>query len=415
MATLNRRTKNTYGIRTRRLPSGELRYNAVITVHDPVSGQSKKKELSRRRTEAEAESDGMEAATDRKRGVVPWGPNTTLSEFLDTWHDQITPGRHEATTRRVRKTHITLIKKHLGKWLLKGQGPRSLNHVKVQAFLNALGRETLGGKPRFGSQYITNVSVTLRMALRDAVTFGYAERNVAEGIRPPKNKQGREFPVILMPDTDDWKIFTAACMSDIDAGIQDGAIFLLEGWQGLRPGEVGGLRSEDVEPERGVLHIRHQLQRDENKVLSLRAPKWNSARDIKLLPLVADALKAHAVWQMRTRSDVHSRWQELIPHLVFTTHGVQGSGGPLAPDNLGYMWRQFMARHPELPRGLRLHSGLRGSCATRLHWIGMPDGELMKWMGHKDIKTTYGSYVQITKGSMSTWADADAEFAAAIE
>lgn len=61
---------------------------------------------------------------------------------------------------------------------------------------------------------------------------------------------------------------------------------------GLRPGEVLALRWEDVDLERGVLHVRRSLVRI-GKAMYFAAPKAGSTRSVPLAPAVAAVLVGH--------------------------------------------------------------------------------------------------------------------------
>ncbi len=88
---------------------------------------------------------------------------------------------------------------------------------------------------------------------------------------------------------------------------------------GLRRGEVLGLRISDVDHERGVLHVRQQIQRLNGALHQVPVKTAAGQRDLPLLPLAVSALdplvRAHA-----SRPD----------RLLFTTRNDQ----PVEPHNL---------------------------------------------------------------------------------
>lgn len=103
------------------------------------------------------------------------------------------------------------------------------------------------------------------------------------------------------------------------------ALYVLVIQTGMRRGELFGLRWDDMDLERGLLHVRQALAPD-GKSFSL--PKTSKGRrKIRLTSEAVKALNRHQVAQNEERSRQGSSWQD--HGLVFPSQ----VGTPMNPDN----------------------------------------------------------------------------------
>ena len=79
---------------------------------------------------------------------------------------------------------------------------------------------------------------------------------------------------------------------------------------GLREGEILGLRWQDLDLERGVLRLRHQLERLPKTPSMLVEPKEEELRTIKLPAPVIPILREQRVRQLEQRLAAGDRWQD---------------------------------------------------------------------------------------------------------
>ena len=72
---------------------------------------------------------------------------------------------------------------------------------------------------------------------------------------------------------------------------------------GLRQGELLGLRAQDVDLERGLLHVRHQLVSVPGVPAQLGPPKTDSSlRTVPIPDFVVEALRTHLATYAAARS-----------------------------------------------------------------------------------------------------------------
>jgi integrase len=178
---------------------------------------------------------------------------------------------------------------------------------------------------------VNNVRAVFRAAVRDRVI----PMDPSADVTLPRNR--RQGAVIPTPDQvravidsadPDWKLF-----------------FALGAFAGLRLGEIAGVQVGDIDFLRRTLHVRRQVQRGGGGDVEIRAPKYNSDRDV-YLPDELIAMTARHIEQHCPGDDLH-RW-------LFV--GVNGQ--PPHQVTVGNRWRTTC--HRAKITGVTLH-GLRHS------------------------------------------------------
>ncbi len=101
------------------------------------------------------------------------------------------------------------------------------------------------------------IHVVLCKALSQAVQDGLIPRNAARSVKPPQVRRKEMQPL----SAEEAKRLLEAARGD-----RLEALYVLAISTGMRRGELLGLRWEDVNLERGMLHIRRTLTRARSKV-----------------------------------------------------------------------------------------------------------------------------------------------------
>ena len=173
---------------------------------------------------------------------------------------------------------------------------------------------------------------------------------------------------------------------------------------GLRAGELRGLKWEDWDEGRHVLHVRRQCIKIVGAGYQYTDTKTErSRRTVALAPEVERVLhlqreiQAHDRGYPRSR---HDRW----PGAVFTGP----SGCPFDRDVVLGHFRRILARCGLEPR--RLHD-LRHSHASLLFDLGWDVGAVGEQLGHSSIRVTADTYIHLTGGARRRMADALQRFA----
>jgi integrase len=258
--------------------------------------------------------------------------------------------------------------------LIPGLGHLRLTRLHPEHVEQFLVRKHQEGLSPRSCQYLRAI---LRIALNRAVKHGLVLRNVAALAEPPRvvrveiqtltpaqartflatQQKHRLYPVIVV---------AVSC--------------------GLRSGEILALRWEDVELERGVLRVRHTLERLGKGWRLLEPKSKQSRRTIRLPEPVIPILRAHRVRQLERRLAAGARWKE--HDFVFTTR----TGQPLEGVRLNRDTKNLFRRAGLPP--VHFHA-LRHSCATFLLVQGVAPRVVMDILGHSDIRLTLNTYSHV--------------------
>lgn len=174
------------------------------------------------------------------------------------------------------------------------------------------------------------------------------------------------------------------------------AAFALALVNGLRAGEIRGLKWQDIDFGRGLISIQRQHGRDGE-----RAPKTKrSRRQIPLMPTAAEALQAHRLRleEARERNRVKRGIDRDEWPFVFAT---SASGKPVNVGNLHAEWKRALEL-AELP-DIRMHD-LRHTTATLLLGLGVDAKAIADILGHASVRITLDVYAHLTPALASNAA-----------
>ena len=154
----------------------------------------------------------------------------------------------------------------------------------------------------------------------------------------------------------------------------------------MRRGELLGLRWDDVDLAKGLLHVRQTLSPDGK---SFGYPKTaKGRRRMRLTPEAVDALKRHRVTQNEQRLQQGSSWRD--HGLVFCST----VGTPMNPDNLVRRSYKPLLEHAGLPK-MPFHC-LRHTFASLM----MPNEHprvVQEMLGHSRVSTTLDIYSHVSQ------------------
>ncbi len=211
-------------------------------------------------------------------------------------------------------------------------------------------------------------------------------RNVAALVKPPAVEQYDARAL----DTGEALRFLEQVKGDRLEALYGVAIAL-----GLRQSEAFGLRWHDVDLDRGLLTVRHQLRVVDGEPMFVEPKSRRSRRTVTLPAPVLALLKRHRT-QQKVEQVESARWRD--HQLVFCTP----IGTPLDGSNV----RKHFATHlaaADLP-AIRFHD-LRHSAASLLAVRGVSQRVVMEILGHTQMATTSNVYTHITSDSMKEATD----------
>ena len=313
----------------------------------------------------------------------------TLGEFLERWL-----GAKAATVRptslvKYRERLEAHVVPHLGHLPLKDLTPAHPQTLYARLLAEGLHPRT-----------VRHVHRSLSGALRDAVKWGEAGRNVAQLVTPPAAPAQEVQP----PTADEVGRLLAAAEA---AGDRLRGLWTLAALTGMRLGELCGLRWEDVDLDQGVAGVRRSLTDVCAGVPTFSAPKTaRSRRTVPLSDPAVASLKAHKARQAAERLKLADAWGLGIAAaqgLVFTTE----VGSPLRGTNVRCHWAQARARAGLRPT-IRFHD-LRHFAATSMLAGGTDIPTTSAILGHATAAITLSVYAHHVPSRLQTGVDAIAK------
>lgn len=312
-----------------------------------------------RRADAQAWLDGQTARLVTGTHIAPRQARTTVEEWCDVWLDGYRGNR--ASTVRQAEVHLARIKAAFGGMQLAAVRP---SHVRT--WTAQLAAEGLA------DSYVYALHARLAQLFSDAVHDGLVPRSPCSRRTSPGQGKGRAY----VATTDQvWALHDVMPVHLRPA-------VLLGAFAGLRLGEACGLRIDDVDFMRGVIHPAVQYP---------EAPlKTETSRTAVPIPRsLALELSAHLS-------------QHEAPTLLVNELGRQ-----LAPWTLERAMRAARAQLPGMPATFRYHD-LRHYFASLLISSGADVKVVQARMRHASAKTTLDTYGHL-------WPDSDDSTRAAIE
>lgn len=348
------------------------RWVGLLDLPPDGSGRRRRRKVTGR-TKTDARRKLRQLQRRLEDGIPTGDGSTTLGDFLEHWLVEVLPAR----SRVQAKSTVTNYRWAAGH-AIKGLGRRRLNELtpeNVEALLRHLADEGMARNS------VMRVRSVLVMALKHAQRRHILARNVAELSGMPtaarESRSGRS----LTPDQ-------ARRLLDVAGEDRLGGLVTVGLMLGLRPGELCGLRWEDVDLDAGVLCVTQARKRttdDEgHEALVLGTPKTSRSRRALVLPQpVLEALHVHERLQREERRAAGERWQDL--DLVFPT----SVGTPMSPSNLR---RDLVRLTVAAGLGRWSPNELRHSAASLLSASGVPLEQIADVLGHTDTRMLLKHY-----------------------
>jgi integrase len=223
------------------------------------------------------------------------------------------------------------------------------------------------------------------LTINQAVRWSMVPRNVCDAVDVPQVTQEEMHP--LTPEQ-------ARRFLDAARGVRLEALYVVAVHAGLRPGELLALGWEDVDLDRGVMHVHRALSDGE-----FTTPKTKrSRRRIDLSAGSIAALKKHRMRQLEERMARAGLWQD--HGLVFPS----SVGTPLSHRNVVRSFKAVL-RRAGLPAAIRLYD-LRHTCATLLLCRNVHPKYVQELLGHASIAQTLDTYSHVLPGMNGGIGDA---------
>ncbi len=376
-----KRGQNEGSIRQRRKGLWEARFSIGFNAEGK---QIQKSVYGKTREEANSKMISFLATIKEGKYVEP--SRKTLSDFIDSWLDQIkSSGRIKPTTYGTYEQHVRVhIKPSLGNTALK-----DIDIDCIQRFYSEkLSKGRYDGKGGLSTATIIKIHNILHQCLDNAVRKKLIPANPVKDVDPPKLK---EKPIRVLTKEEQAQFLTTVNGSRLKAA------FYLDLATGLRLGELLGLTWKDVNLEdqsinvcKTLVRIRLKDSPDGKKTqLSVQTPKTKkSSRLIPIPDCIIPILKEHREKQLKEIDKAEKHYNN--KNLVFCTE----LGNHIEPRN---MMRHFysLIEDAKIPH-TNFHA-LRHTFATRLLEAGERERVLQELLGHSTTTQT-AKYAHVLDG-----------------
>lgn len=349
-------------------------------------------------TKKEALEAGHLAKAEYDRSGISMKPSEiSYSDYLDKWIDEYGKLELNIDTIMGYKKLIKLhIKPELGKYRIN-----TLTHETLQKFI----------QNKFNEGFSRNTLSVMKSIINGSLNYAvfplkYLQYNPASNIKLPSKNAMPNVPTrtkqrVVIPDNI-IKLIFERFPEGTTANIP-----LNFGYQcGMRHGEAFAVDIDnDIDLDKEILHLRHQLQFIDG-FWTLKAPKYNSIRDIDLNSKMIDLLKNEKERQNKNKEKYGIYYKQLKVNDKGQLNYDKGKNIRLATmrengEFLSPRIMQHVGRVIHYEEGIKykdydFHS-LRYTHTTFLLANGADIKYVQKRLGHKNIKETLDIYYQLTE------------------
>ena len=347
-----------------KLKSGSTRYRAAI---NDINGKRRTKNFKKK---AEAEDWLSLQRQSRNQGLSTYAtnPKMTVGEYLLEWVESHKSHVKHSTYKSYKSCIKNQINPGIGKQVAANLTTKAIENFYCDLVANQIGGGTLNLVHR-----------TLSCAFGDAVRLGDLPRNPVLNARKPNIKS---VPTKPIPPEHWRKIYLESTKNPYTHARIEIAVMV-----GLRPGEVLGLKWDDINFENKTLTIERQVQRGATGKLEFQAVKQNQTRTLKSSKTQMNILLNHKRYQALNKA----KWT-IDENLVFPN----STGGKLEEKKDRAEFKKLL-KAAGLP-DYQLYQ-LRKTCFTNM--APLTDVRtLQEYSGHSQVSTLMGSYVFPTGESM---------------
>ena len=342
---------------------------------DPKTGKKRQKWYTITGTKRNAEREKTRLVHELNTGQYCEPSKLTVGDYLRLW-------LKDSAARKVSPKTFERYTEIVSNNLIPRIGSISLEQLRplhVEAAYNELLRNgRLDGNGGLSAQTVIHCHRVLHKALRQAVKWQMAPRNVCEAVEPPT------------PEKHEMRALDEAQIVWLLEGTRGTRFYmpcLFAACTGVRRGELLACRWEDFSFATAVAMIRRSLEQT-NEGLRFKLPKGKKGRPVTLPAFLVDVLREHKAEQERTAKMMGPGFNK--ENLVCCR-----------PDGLIWKPDTFSTDFSKLARKLNLEirfHDLRHSHASQMLKQGAPIKVVSERLGHSTPNITLTTYAHVLPG-----------------
>ena len=371
-----RRANGEGNIRKRSDGRWEGRYTAG---YDPATGKRIIKNVLGK-TQAEVK-EKLKAAIEKSAVRTVSMEHSTVGQWLDTWMENYAKLQVRASSY---KTYQGFTENHIKPTL--GDLPlEKLTAMDLQRLYKHLlesgrveCRESRSKPKGLSVKTVRNINQMISSALNCAVEQHLISANPTKGCVLPKLEKKE---MKILPPESLGTFFEEARRSGVFE------LYYIDLATGLRRGELLGLKWSDIDLDKGIIHVRRQVLRQNGEVVEAPLKTKNSYRNIAIGADAVEVLKG----------------MEQKDEYVFSSP----FGGPMSPDSVLHMLQRVLKR-AGLER-IRFHD-LRHTFSVLALQNGVDVKTLSAMLGHYSAGFTLDTYAHVTTSMQKQAANAVGSF-----
>lgn len=322
-------------------------------------------------------------------GIYSSNPTLTLDKWFEIWIKEYKEGTVKESTQSAYEYTYKHISKEIGFMKLQDIKP-----LHLQKIINNLSEN------EYAFSTIKLTRITMHAIFDQAVENGFILKNPASKTKLPQDTT-KEKRVLSVSEQELFLKYSPISVYS--------KVFELALQTGMRSGELGGLKWEDIDFENKKIQIRRTLHfSHKHQKFILTTPK--SKASIRIIPLTEEAikiLKERRAEQLRQKliSDCWNK-EKCFNDLVFSTKNGRPCGHATFNNAIKSILTKinndirFDAKingiDPVLIESFSMHS-LRHTFATRAFEKGMKPKVVQEIMGHTTLSVTTDLYMHTTQ------------------